>query len=82
MWGTSGKGRLRVKSDNGLKVTAKAIKVNVGWFDQELKSMSTTSTSWSSWSAYFDLTDVDVGYYAKIEGSRSAMGKAELEVSR
>jgi len=42
--------------------------------------MATTATSWSSWSSYFDLTEINVGYYAKIEGTTVAMSKAEFEV--
>ncbi|ODM27051.1 hypothetical protein A7W90_12990 [Clostridium sp. Bc-iso-3] len=82
LWSTSGKGRQRVKYDNGLKVTATAIRVQKNWFDKELKSMATTATSWSSWSSYFDLTEINVGYYAKIEGTTVAMSKAEFEVSQ
>lgn len=83
MWGTSGTGRLRVKSDNGMKVIAKAMRVQESWFDPTLKQMSTTSTSWSSWSTSFDLTKVDVGYYVKLEGSvKEVMGRGEFEVSQ
>lgn len=80
MWGTSGQGRLRARSENGLQVTAKAMRVRENWFDEELKTIVTNQTSWTIWTPYFDLKTVNVGYYARIEGSQSAKGQAEFEV--
>ncbi|ADU74462.1 hypothetical protein M972_111464 [Acetivibrio thermocellus AD2] len=80
LWGTSGQGRLRARSENGLQVTAKAMRVRENWFDEELKTIVTNQTSWTSWTPYFDLKTVNVGYYARIEGSQSAKGQAEFEV--
>lgn len=80
LYGTSGTGRLRVKSDNGMSVKAEAMQVVLYWFDKKLKEKTTSSTSWSSWTPDFDLKEVNVGYYVKVSGSKEAMGRGEFEV--
>lgn len=79
LWGTSGTGRLRVISYNGESVTAKAMRVRVGWFDQTLETVQTNSNIWTA-SPPFPLRTVDVGYYVRVEGDKSAKGKGEFEV--
>jgi len=43
--------------------------------DEELMTIFTNKTSWTSWTSYFELITVNVGYYARIEGSQSAKGQ-------
>lgn len=78
--GTSGTGKLRVISYNGESVTAKAMRVRVGWFDQTLETVETNSNSWTTWTPPFSLSTVDVGYYVRVEGDKSAKGKGEFGV--
>lgn len=80
LWGTSGTGKLRVISYNGESVTAKAMRVRVGWFDQTLETVETNSNIWTAWTPPFPLSTVDVGYYVRVEGDTSAKGKGEFEV--
>ncbi|GEM_PF-739198 len=82
LWGTSGTGRLRVKSTNNSQIKAEAMRVEVNWFDTSLASMTTSSNNWSSWSAPFNLSKVNVGYYVKVSGSKAATGQGEFEVSQ
>lgn len=78
--GTSGTGKLRVISYNGESVTAKAMRVRVGWFDQTLETVETNSNIWTTWTPPFSLSTVDVGYYVRVEGDTSAKGKGEFGV--
>ena len=80
LWGTSGTGKLRVISYNGESVTAKAMRVRVGWFDQTLETVETNSNIWTAWTPPFPLSTVDVGYYVRVEGDKSAKGKGEFGV--
>jgi len=49
------------------------------WFDETEETVETDNNSWTP---PFNLSDVDCGYYVKVEGDTSAMGEGEFEVSQ